>query len=220
MDTNMFPSIGLYDKLITFEVGFDKVKFDVHLGLIRHYMPGLDALQGKDTLKALKAKASKAFEDENPKVFQAFFNWLYTRRLVNSDNVKFRMDDCQLCSRIWVFVKSYGIPELQNTAMDLLISHLADKHRHFSGNEILWIYERTARNSPLRQLAVDSFATHQDLGIRLEGLRGADEIPTNFLLDVVLELSFWRPRPTTTKSYWELVDKTKYHVPFTQAKEV
>lgn len=99
--------------------------------------------------------------DEKPAVIQRFHLWAYTRSILGDDE---EIETARWVDlfRLWLFAEKYGLPDLQNAAVD----HLAAKNtvlRELPTGYLHLIYDNTSAASPLRRFITALSAQHGNL---------------------------------------------------------
>jgi len=84
---------------------------------------------------------------------------------------------------IWLFGDDYGIPDLQDAAMNAMI----DKD-DVCTSELNYTYQKTKQGSLLRKFFCDRFALTVELSDNIWFGKRRDEYPPDFLIDVIQQL--------------------------------
>lgn len=127
-----------------------------------------------------------ALPEEDVEVFELFQFWLYSDRLLDTDESVADLS-ASLLIGLYLFAEARCIPQLQNMSIDALILNITVTEK-FPARDLHRIYDNTAETSPLRRVLVD-------IGARVGNLRGSwfhkeeDNLYNNaFLIDLVLAL--------------------------------
>ena len=144
------PRRSLYDEIVIVNVGKEpnNKEFHVHKGLICHFSTYFNATFNGSFKEAVEKRVDLS-EDEI-KVFQAFYNLIYTNRLHDETE----MLPSRQIAKLMTFGEVRGIPLLQNAAMNELISKFESKWVVSSSFWIPWACKNTVRGSPLWRFLV------------------------------------------------------------------
>lgn len=147
-------------------------------------------------------------------LFNVFQLWAYTGSpLPDKDSLKDTKEFDLI--QLYLFAERYGIPDLQNSTMDLLNSKI-DARSRTPTNHVRYIYANSNDSSPLRRLLIVRCAQRGDLEY-LSDPRFEYLLLPAFLLDLVTEL--FRVRQSTKKpSDWDKLGCT-FHVHPASAQE-
>lgn len=202
--------------MITITVGKrpnDKV-FYAHKGLLCYVSDYFRAaLRG--SFKEAREKKVHLSED-SVEVFRAFHNLIYTSRLHDgTTTLLFRT-----LSEIFAFGEARGIPILQNAAVNEIIFSVGQNWQHTCAEDLIWIYNNTANNSPLRRLWADIFATLRKPEGAEIWLTLKDDVlrhNTTFLVDVLIATNARLGQPgdfeiSFRNQVAQKIDVSKYHI--------
>lgn len=164
--------------------------FRVHSDLLRHYSSQLEELlrlsplershimwQGRRRLASVVDEHYIIMQEMKPMIVRAFVHWCYTRELdqipefvVYSKKIPERTSVQMAIAwyiMIWVFGEKWGVPALQNDAVDsllFLVKRCTDKPKSIA---IQHLYDETkASDHKLRNVFIDVFAeeiTYEEL---------------------------------------------------------
>ncbi|KAF2638198.1 hypothetical protein P280DRAFT_405100, partial [Massarina eburnea CBS 473.64] len=153
--------------------------FQVHKGLLTHHSPYFCA-----SLKDFWAEGATntvRLPTDNPKVFSAFFHWLYSHSGALYSGLtpegKIPLEPAEICG-IYVFGDTKVIPELCNAAIDLLFQKTFQNMAFLNALTVAYIYDNTMEKAMIRKLIVD-YATRS---IDLRQLRGEKQWPHDFFV--------------------------------------
>lgn len=150
--------------MVIVKVGPLEKEFHIHKGLICHYSEYF-----RDAFKAgfQESEGMVKLNQDEVDVFQCFFNWLYTGKLLDDGeefNFKHRQDTLRVL-KTYIFAEVRGIPMLKNTTIDKFLD-LVIKEYFSPSNYFKHVYENTPENDKLRTLLVS-------LMTRWQGVHGA-----------------------------------------------
>jgi hypothetical protein len=174
---------------VTVGTGDQQTTFYIHEGLLRHYSSYFHAAL-KPEWQANNDGPTKGItlDQDDPAVFQAFFNWLYTGALysiLNADN-SIPLPPHLICA-VFVFGDFRGIPELCNAAINTLLQ-ASIQDWAFASKCLNYIYANTLPGSKLRKLMVDDAVSTCDFEDLLGGAHAhLDEYPKEFLAEVLIQ---------------------------------
>jgi hypothetical protein len=94
-------------------------------------------------------------DTENPKTFERFVSWLYTRSITDDDDEK---ATCQLIIDLWLFADRRGIPLLMNEMLDCLKERILTE-KTIPTTLLGMTYERTMPGLALRRMLVHAITT-------------------------------------------------------------
>lgn len=138
-------------------VGPSKQDFTVHKELLGFYSDFFRAAFNGSFKEATEGRIE--LPDTQVDVFEIFQVWLYSRSLLNTEDLQDQPDYKKYPSfgalaRLWVFGDKYQIPLLQNCAADAILQYNKDENK-FNTCIIRIAYQDTMQESPLRRLAID-----------------------------------------------------------------
>jgi hypothetical protein len=170
--------------LVTVGTGENLGTFHLHEGLLRHYSSYFHAAL-KPEWQASSPPKAITLDLDDPKGFQAFFNWLYTGALYSTlnSNGSVPLRPVQIC-QIYVFGDARGIPELCNAAVNTLLQ-VSIQDWTFESPCLNYIYANTLPGSKLRKLMVDDAVGTYDFANLLDGAQ-LDKYPKDFLAEVLV----------------------------------
>ncbi|THX02320.1 hypothetical protein D6D13_08371 [Aureobasidium pullulans] len=154
---NRLPSKKHYKNTVVLSVGPSKQEFTVHKELLCFYSDFFRAAFNGSFKEATEGRIE--LPDAQLDVFEIFQVWLYSRSLLNTEDLQDQPDyqkypSFSTLARLWVFGDKYQIPLLQNCAADAILQYTKDKNR-FCTNVLKTAYDHTMEGSPLRRLAID-----------------------------------------------------------------
>ncbi|KAF1344444.1 hypothetical protein BDV97DRAFT_406843 [Delphinella strobiligena] len=131
---DVLPPVTAYDHTIQVLVGDPpRATFELHRGLLTFYSSYFAAALSPRWHPPPQRTLTL---DEDPHLFSIFHTWLYTHRLPATISPLPILSAIQ----IWTFAEYYGIPSLQNLAMNSLLSTLISIWRTFTSPEIGAVY--------------------------------------------------------------------------------
>ena len=143
-----------FDGNVLVRVGPEKSVFRFHQKLICDVAPYFEAAFTGNFKE--EAEGCLDLPTEDVEMFKHFELWVYTGKILATwktpKDIKF-----QTLVKIYLFGEVRGIPELQNSAMDLIIEKFGIEDR-FPTSTLQIVYENSPSNSLLRKLLVDIFA--------------------------------------------------------------
>ncbi len=185
----------LYRTCIVVKVGKEKREFGVHKELICSLSPYFTALCSERWSASCKSNEVELLSEE-PKVFEFFVQWLYSRKLDDESKTK-NMPSLVSLVKLHILADKYGILQLKNDTIDKLVQKRLGKkedwtdwywdgNRLLRGSKTVLIVEKLLpAGSALRRLFVDFIAWSPLEKLKEEG----PSIPPEFLLDVTLVLA-------------------------------
>lgn len=179
--------IGLlsFGSTVDIFVGAEKTKFTIHKALLLDSAPFFKAALDGHFREAEEERLYLPTQDAS--VFERFQLWLYTGEShALADSLKERSSVAII--NLYIFADEYGIFDLLNTTMDLLVARRQGMKRLLEGRS-RYIYENTVPSSPLRRLLVDVVAQDKHLWKRFEDSDSVTEHPVEFIADVIKRLS-------------------------------
>ncbi|KAF2493992.1 hypothetical protein BU16DRAFT_562946 [Lophium mytilinum] len=180
-----FPPMTAWDHYVSVKVGKgeQKKEFNVYRGLLTYYSSyfaaALDGNFKEGVTQVVELK------EDDPKVFEAFRSWMYTRRLLDQvpsfDVLKSAAHDRFLCN-VFIFGDMRGIPGLKNEAIDQLHRSTAETWM-VPSNDIKYIYTHTPVPSSLRDFVVSVHALTKNSVEEAES--GKHGFTVDFLFDLL-----------------------------------
>jgi hypothetical protein len=151
--------------------------------LLKHYSAYFRRALKKEWAEGQSKTVTLAAED--PKVFQAFFNWIMIGRLFGQLDSEGEIPlSHRLICRIYVFGDARGVPELCNAAVDLCFQKCIQGW-DYPVHSLSYVYDNTVEDSKLRKFLVRYGMENFDF----ETLRDDEHCyPKDFLIDLVEEL--------------------------------
>lgn len=210
----LIESSTLYDRVVTVLVGPEQKIFHVHRGLICHYSTYFRGAW-KGEFREAHEEVVK-LENDEVKVFEVFFSWLYTHRFFEENGAPTNWAIGRMTlAKVWIFGDARGIPELQNAIIDEMITCIA-KWERLNAQFVKEVYDNTVDGAPLRKFSVEYFLSNDDKGLlTLLGSEGPD-YPSQFYREVALGLVGDRRR-IKSQVQWGEIDKKDYHVQLDKA---
>jgi len=168
--------------MVTFIIGKEALKFQVHKDFACHYSPVFRAAFENDRFIEGETQ-TYTLVDVKQGVFHHLVNWLYSQRLdIDLENLEDeeRVESLRDLVELWVLGDRLFIPALQNQAMHLLFS--VSKSIDYPTNVLHYIYKNTQRDSTLRMFMVKDCA----YGVGSSDFRlHQKDYPREMLLEVV-----------------------------------
>lgn len=157
--------------------------FVIYEGLLAHYSSYFRAALKKEWLG--EGTRSLSLPEDNPETFNFFYHWLYTGKLYTKPAAKgeIPMEPLTICD-VYIFGDMRGIPELCNSAIDLLYQRIRQL-QCFPVYILKHVYGNTPDNAALRKLLVDLKVGHSPFGEKST----CDAFPPRFLHEVLQTLS-------------------------------
>ena len=135
--------------------------------------------------------------EEDPETVQRFHVWAYTGCIMAEDE-DIKTIEWEALIQLYIFGEKYGLPDLQNLAIDSLVTkgHILERtpieqlHLIYPIEQLHLIYNNTISTSPLRRWVIDSAAqkgllddwfTSEDLEAR------SKNYPLLFMMDLARE---------------------------------
>ena len=202
-----FSSDSLDTSTVQVIVGQEKKVFAMHKGVLCSIAPFFRAafegqfVEGTEQVLRLP--------EDDPTLFRYFQLWAYTKHIMEDgealDTVKY-----EVLIDLHIFGDKYGIPDLQNAAIDVLISK-ADATKVYPTSLFDHVYRNTASDSGLRELCVDWTLWSLDHTVMFEGSK-RDRFPKDFLVDVTLAYYGMMQLTRDTKEIDFASKRSTYHV--------
>ncbi|KEQ81747.1 hypothetical protein M438DRAFT_367628 [Aureobasidium pullulans EXF-150] len=154
---NRLPSKKHYKNTVVLSVGPSKQEFTVHKELLCFYSDFFRAAFNGSFKEATEGRIE--LPDAQVDVFESFQVWLYSRSLLNTEDLQDQPDyqkypSFSALARLWVFGDKYQIPLLQNCVIDSILEKQKQSNR-FNTCIVRIAYQDTIQESPLRRLAID-----------------------------------------------------------------
>lgn len=146
--------------------------------------------------------------DDDPKVFEAYYYWLFTRQLWDPNTVAKAGSvplTFNLLCKIFVFGDARGIPGLRNAAIDALL-YKSGEEWAMPTMSLRYMYENTPKDSMLRKLAVN-------MVIKTFDVRKLDPgCHSELLMDlVVAHQDSGKVYKPISQAEWRKINKCDYH---------
>ncbi|KAI4729854.1 hypothetical protein E4T49_02314 [Aureobasidium sp. EXF-10728] len=141
-----------FQGLVTIVVGTSKKEFAVHKDLLVFYSDYFRAAFDGSFVEAIDKKIE--LHDVEKDVFENFYGWLYTRKLVSEDDKVLGWFALQ---ELWVFGDRFQAPVLQNQVIDEIIDK-RERENGFDLGILKSAYASTHVKSPLRNALVNIMA--------------------------------------------------------------
>ncbi|KAI9702521.1 MAG: hypothetical protein M1836_001001 [Candelina mexicana] len=196
----------LYRTFTIVQVGKDKREFGVHKELICSLSPYFAAhYSGRWSFGPNKCEHMELLSEE-PKIFEFFLQWLYSRKLDDESKPR-NMPSWVSLVKLHVMADKYGILQLKNDTIDKLVRKRLGFEEEWSdwfwdgkrplgsGKAVALVEKNSLSGSALRRLMVDFIAWSPLKKLQEEG----PSIPPEFLLDVTLVLAGLRVKETNEK---------------------
>lgn len=151
--------------------------------------------------------------DDDPDVFFLYLQLLYTTKLHTRSNEPNKTSrEYKRLVKLYVLAEKLQDVQTRNIVIEAMIAKTRDEES-FPPSSIHLIYDGTPEGSPLRKLVVDlftDFALPVDIQ-RIQRIKARERMPPqDFFLDLLLEFSQRRPKPSGETIF--TCDPTKYHV--------
>ena len=179
-----FPSLSsdtLDTGTVQVIVGQENKLFNVHKGVLCGVAPffraAFDGQFVEGTEQVLR------LPEDDPTLFRHFQLWMYTKQILDDVEALDRVT-YKLLIDLHIFGDKYGIPDLQDAAIDVLIDK-AIATKVYPTSLFDHVYQNTASDSPLRGLCIDWTLRRLDLAVIFAGSR-RDRFPKDFLVDLAL----------------------------------
>lgn len=170
-----------FDTTVQIIVGQNKKAFTIHKGILYNVTPYFRAAFEGQFLESPKQVLE--FPEEDETLFRHFQLWVYTKDILE-DGEEIDTMNWKVLVDLYIFGDKYGVSELQNAAINLLIDKRASS-RIIPVGTFNHVYENTQASSPLRKLCVDWSVQYIQPRSWFEGnKRGC--YPRDFLIDLVV----------------------------------
>ncbi|MCJ1246072.1 hypothetical protein MMC30_003276 [Trapelia coarctata] len=183
--TTLFPVLSprstLYNNIVFVIVGPEKVKFGVHEGLLVRKSSFFRAALMGQFKEAVEGTV--VLESDDPRVFEVFTSWLYTRKLCYTYQDILTHCNSHRLTELYVFGDRYDIPMLRNDAIDALVENWKVRS-DMPFSSFRRVYDATPPNNPLRRLLVDMVALDSKIASSVVPHR--DSYPVEMLLDILV----------------------------------
>ena len=210
-----YRTSAYYDAIISVVVGKGEIKreFRLHKGLLSYHSSYFQEVLNSRCAEGLYGVVH--LPEDDVEVFQAFYYWLYTRKLfdLHAGRAYVSKTDTtnigwMLICKIFVFGDARGIPGLKNAAVDLIIAKFIQTWA-FPIEIVRFVFDNTQESSPLRKLLVDMALESGDLD-RIRQYRGY--FTKDFLVDMVVTMQKSnRAASVTSKEQWAARSPCIYH---------
>lgn len=204
-----------YDTIISVIVGKGEIKreFCLHKGLLSYHSSYFQAALNSRCAEGLYGVVH--LPEDDVEVFQAFYYWLYTRKLFDlhagrayASKTDTTNIEWMLICKIFVFGDARGIPGLKNAAVDLTVAKFVQMWA-FPIETVRFVFDNTQESSPLRKLLVDMALESGDLD-QMRQYRGY--FTKDFLVDMVVTTQKSnRVASVTSKEQWAARNLCIYH---------
>lgn len=216
LQVNSNNSSVVYDRMVTIVVthGMKTQTFEVYQGLLGYYSDHFHS-----AIATFKASGHSSISVENVEIptFTMFTTWMNQR--------KFRLSQLKPDSelawttifRMWAFAEQYGVPMMQNYAINVYIEKAAEVYSQPwvkpTARDILYAYEITSSGSKLRKVIVDSVNLTTRAGRKVLGRDGAfNDFPPEFLFDLLQVVAKRPPQfATWDQEKFRNIFKCQYH---------
>lgn len=222
---NSHHLVKLYPGNPKYEDDIDEEPFIVHRDFATCYSPVLKAAFESRFVEGEKLEY-RFDKDFDGNVIRILSQWFYTQKVdvanvrksdsaaspsINpetepSTDIDLFYLQCDCLIKLWVLADQLLIPKLQNMTIDTL-EVLSDDQLRLPTPSCKWVYENTAKESPLRNWFVCQFAFRYE---RNSYFVNADEFPREMLIEMLAlrsKIGFDRDE----RDVWE--DMEKYQVP-------
>ncbi|MCJ1403139.1 hypothetical protein MMC11_006362 [Xylographa trunciseda] len=175
----------LYDSIVTIVVGPKERSYIIHKGILCKHATYFEAALSEGFLESKTMIIH--LDEEDPKIFDIFINWLYVRKIVPDDASVTDMS-WQTKAELYIFADRRGCSALKSDTIDLMIEHALDNGNSMppyalpSNPVVCHIWENTPASSPLRRLMVDVYAY---LVVLTDAETSPGSLPHSFLRDVL-----------------------------------
>ena len=188
-------------------VGQEEKVFNMHKGVLCNVAPffraAFDGQFVEGTEQVLR------LPDDDPTLFRHFQLWVYTKQILEDgkalDTVSYK-----LLINLHIFGDKYGMPNLQDAAIDVLIDK-AIATKKYPTSLFDHVYQNTASDSRLRELCVDWTLFRLDHVVIFEGSK-RDRFPKDFLVDLALAFSGLTQLSNGRKAIDFASKRSDYHV--------
>ena len=136
------------------------------------------------------------FKDEDPDIFAAYVQWLYSHNIDNKHNTS-------KWARMYVLGEMLMDLDFQNAVLATMM-HQCDTQKLFpGGHQVNIIYAGTTEMSPARRLLVDFFVwVGGETWVNGKDMDFVNKYPTEFVNDLIIALMDKRPPPPVNVRPW------------------
>ncbi|THX37813.1 hypothetical protein D6D10_05616 [Aureobasidium pullulans] len=203
---NKWPSTEHYNGIVTVVVGSEKKSYSLHKGQLCFYSDYFRAAFNGSFKEATDGKIE--LMDVEPKVFDIFQIWLYSRRLQTSED---SFPSYITLAQLWVFGDKHQIPLLQNEVMDDIFAKRAQL-KVFHTTLVKLAYEQTPVGSPLRKAVIEVIGHNMRLQEEDGGNAFELSSQSDYLIDLVRVLDKIRKENKVVFPAMPKRDKCFFHV--------
>ena len=171
----------MLDNLITVVIGPEKKTYTIHKGLLCMYSQYFKAALSNDCIEA--STLIFQLDEETPKTFDHFVNWLYTQQVVPHGGSIEAMPWMSLV-QLYTFADRRSCIALKNDVMDSLVTKTVKDKMLIDNDSINYIWKNTPLSSKLRPFAVDFWAYCGQLDDFAEYPRNRKELPADYVFDL------------------------------------
>ena len=145
----------VFESTVFVEVGTDEVKqrFEVFQGVLSFYSGYFEAAFNGRWQEA--QKHAVLLPEADPKIFELFEHWIYTRCFYESTLDPATLLDYVTLTKLWIFADVHDVPMLQNEVVDIMLRKMSESGGFIDEEAIYYIYENTVENSQLRRLTYE-----------------------------------------------------------------
>ena len=200
-----FSSDSLDTGTVQVKVGQEEKVFTIHKGVLCGVSPFFRAAFEGQFVEGTE-QVLRLPEDDST-LFRHFQLWVYTKHILE-DGEALSTVKYKLLIDLHIFGDKYGIPGLQDAAIDVLIDEVIAT-KWYPTSLFDHVYQNTASDSPLRGLCVDWTLWRLDHAVIFAGNK-RDRFPKDFLVDLALA---YQGLTQLTKEKIDFASKrTDYHV--------
>ena len=174
------------DTTVNLIAGEAQKKISVHKFLVCRTAPYFQAALNGSFKEA--AEQTITMPEQSPETIERFVLWVYTGKLLEGNEEAGDLTPMRLAD-IYIVGDIYGIPELQNSAMDCLVAWVIANWK-FPAGILTRVYEHTPKDCRLQRFIVERAATKYKFHEKGKWLENNISLfPQQYLMDIVRELS-------------------------------
>ncbi|MCJ1383525.1 hypothetical protein MMC17_006639 [Xylographa soralifera] len=182
IEKHLAKRVNMLDVLVTIIVGPEEKSYAIHKGLLCMYSQYIKAALSNDCIES-KALAFR-LDEETPKTFDHFVNWLYSQRVVPKGESLEEMTWMSLV-QLYVLADRRTCTALKNDVMDSLVTKVVKGNETINCDSIVYIWKNTPSLSKLRLFAVDCQAYCGQLVEFANGVGNREELPLDYVFDLL-----------------------------------
>ncbi|KAL9121217.1 MAG: hypothetical protein Q9187_002226 [Circinaria calcarea] len=208
------PRSSAFDNIVIVLIGREKVKFELHKGLLMYYS---EYFRGAFNGSFKEAEENTVhLPEEKVEVFKLVNSWLYTRHLADTLEKETSLAFGLLLG-VFLFGERRIVRLLQNDTIDIIIRKCTENNK-ISPFIVKAAYENTPTSSPIRKLLVH-IAVHRSNPDFPS--KHSENYPKEYLIDVVAYMKKLNLAGIETWTRdWSFFVPSNYHLPVNAAGTV